>query len=488
MSWIRSRLGGLLTSAWCVETWKRAMVREEGAAAAAWTPADLTSVVARYQVRDADLEHSGPELVSASSQHFKASTPVVTSYPWSASIWFAADDGVNGNQVVFSMSDEATSDERWTVGFDNSGAAVFHARTGGVDYTATTTNVLSNGAQPWAHIVVFARSSTDREIYLRGDAANSGTSTDNATPSGLDNTLAWALESSGGVAQEFDGSGGRIDVWDSAPAAGSASDTVADLLYKGYAAATAFGSDPLHTWFHVSTDGSDSGTGGVALSAVNTPGTHDRCYVWRDSVGTYHMVNTTNHSQPPFYVADANGSGYPGIDFRAGHHLTSAANGSPVSAAPLTAWAVGIPDAVASGCFVDIGSTGTDNNYWDLNIKGSGGGQVAHVACRTTSQGVNNSNTTTSYTVGQVHLFTMIAASSTSRTCRLDGGGSGTNTAERVPLDVDHICVGSQTDGTAPASKLDGQILEVVITSRDSTDEEADMESYVSDTYGVTIA
>lgn len=456
----------------------------ETASAPAFDPSQLADIVERHVANDATtLEHSGAVL-NGTNQYFKRAADVTgAAYPWSASIWARADDGQPAApDVLLSFGDEATTDEIWSIYVDTDGTLNFNSRDGGSASIATTANTLANGATGWFHVFVVASSATDREIYLNGSAANSGTNTTSSTPTGLDNTVVGARHDGSGVGRYFDGGVGRIDLWVSAPTSGSPRDTVAANLAAGYDAATGFGSSPQNTWFDQSTDGTDSASS-ADLTANNTPTTHAECYVWRDTIGTRHWLAASTGA--PDYTANWASSGYPAIVFDDSATEAMVYEGAPfVTASPFGVWVVcGSDDDTVNQVVWEVHDT---TGSFDIFRN------VLQMAASNQWRGVWNGagaattlDTTTGATVNTVVLGTFFSASTTSFTVRLDGAGDATSTTADTPAGLNRMDVGRAYVAGSPAAYLSGAILEWIGTSDDpTTDEEADVEGYSTSTYG----
>jgi len=432
------------------------------------------NLVARYTATEDHIEHSGTTL-DGSADHWKLPSAVVTAYPFSVSIWFKPNDGQPAAiPVLWSESDEASTAHNWHVRIETNGEASAVSKDSGVVSIAQTTNALDDGASGWHHILAVFASATDREIYLDGDAANSGTNTTSSTPSNLDNTIIGGLESGSGAGDFFGGNIGRVDLWTSAPTSGSTRDDIASNLARGDDPATAFGSSPANTWFDQSTDGTDS-AGSDNLSSVGSPTATSECYLLRDRIDTRHLLAIADG---PDWSSDALGLGKKGLVFDDTNNEHLAFQGTQVvTSAPFTIWTWFATDTDGAAQALWYLGDSSSQELWRSSARTDLAGDPYEFQTGDGGPFVNvrTSNTLSTNTI---HLGTAIEAASNDRTARLDGSGTTTDSTSKSPTTPDTFSIGFHLDST-PGQPLSGAIFELaIIDDSPTTQEETNVENY----------
>lgn len=441
-------------------------------------PDQLEDLVGRYKADETYIEHSGTIL--GGSDRWKRSSAVVTAYPFVVSTWFKPDDGQPAALgVIWSAADEVGTNNNWHVRLQTDGTILLASKDG-TTKTCSTVNTLSDGQESWHHILAVFHSATDREIYLDGDAANSGTNTTNSTPADIDNMIIGDLVSGSGGGDYFTGDIGRVDLWTSS-VTGSARDTLASNLARGDDPATTTLGTPDHTWFDQSTDGTDS-IGTEDLSSEGSPTAHSECYIVRDLTGNRHLIGAAGS---PDWSDDANGLGKKGLvfdDVNTEHLVYSGTQA--ITAAPFTVWTWFTTDADgANQCLWYLGETSSEDNWRSL-VRMDLIDDPYSLQANEIAMSSGEARTTDSIPIDTIRLGTAIEAAADDRTAKLDGSGDGTDATSRTPNTPDTLSIGYALDNTPDFPHSGTWYESIFIDDTPTSQEESDVETYGTTQWG----
>lgn len=377
-------------------------------------PSTLDDIVARYVADEDNVEHSGVTL-DGTEDYERDAGALITSYPFTISIWFKPDDGQPaGTEVLFS-TEGVTFNDNWNIHLRANGVLRLVSRDSGTVEFTDTSNALNNVAETWHHVLAVFHSATDREIYLDGDIANSGTNTIDNTPGSLTQTFIGAFDS--GSKKKFAGKIGRIDIWESSET-GISRDTLAEALARGDDPLTTSLGTPDHTFFDQTGDTPDGWT------ANGNPQTHSETYIWRESAN----VIQAQHSGP---VLDGTGDYY------------TRDAGAIVTEYPLTVsgW-IRTPFSGAGTQVVFSVTDGTTNNRFQVSV-----GDSRKVQAVVQSE---IATTTNQYVADTWLHFVVYFVDATNRIVVLNGdwANRGTNTTSATPSSLDTTEFGAIAGGT----------------------------------------
>lgn len=148
---------------------------------------------------------------NGTTQRLTASAPVTT-FPFSVSLWFNADDITFGaaDKYIWTVADTAGTGNYFSIFLLDSNSrlqAVYNAN--GIFRRNQSAGAVSTGV--WNHAVAVFTSSTDIQIYLN-NVAGTNVQAGNGTPSSIDTESIGALVRSSLVAF-FDGKAAEVGVW-----------------------------------------------------------------------------------------------------------------------------------------------------------------------------------------------------------------------------------------------------------------------------------
>ena len=125
---------------------------------------------------------AGGDFVAAGTDFYRSSSPSVTGYPFSVSVWVQPDTTADW-RYTFVLADKDVDNNYFGVLARASNIAIFEARDASNNQNAVTGNSMAAG---WNHICAIATSATSRKVILNGDTGNAGTNTTSITPAGID--------------------------------------------------------------------------------------------------------------------------------------------------------------------------------------------------------------------------------------------------------------------------------------------------------------
>lgn len=150
------------------------------------------------------------EFDRGNQQYLTRGGAVVTTYPFTVSLWFNAKE-VTNRFILFNLGNSGTDNEQFNVSAAGDVAndpLLIEVVVGGVSSNAVTTAGFT--ANTWYHACGVFTSATSRTIYI--DGANSATDTTNLTPSGLDRTTI-ATANGATVASSSDARIADVGIW-----------------------------------------------------------------------------------------------------------------------------------------------------------------------------------------------------------------------------------------------------------------------------------
>lgn len=134
---------------------------------------------------------------------------------------------------------------------------------------------------------------------------------------------------------------------------------------------------------------------------------------------------------------------------------------TPVTAAPFTVACWFLVNDVDNiyDLFSIVDKDVSNNHFWELRVLGT---TTDVLSWRAFVSSQANATTSTAVTAGVWHHAVAIEAADNDRSVYLNGGGVGTNSTSRAPLNADRIAIGVQGDAS-PVNYMDGMIAEVAI-------------------------
>lgn len=450
---------------------------------AAWTPNQFSGLVGLWDFGTESFAAGnglwgGVDFVPADDDYFARTSgaiPGVTSgtpdYPLTVVVWFKADTTGSHSLVTVGNSDQS---EQLFV-YASAGLFNFRATAGGGNSTiSTAASSVTSGR--WHVGIVVAGADNARAIYLDTDLAGATNATTRTITTA--DRLFVGRTASGG--SEFDGEIGPTWIL-SGDLSGAGNATIRQEIFNGAdPLVAARGVCTLIEHYPMEDASGASFTGNFDLTPNGTPTATNKVLVVRDkSGGGYNFKATTS---PPTYDATLY-SNRGGAAFASASSQFLVCESTPVTAAPFQVYAVARNAGTNQGAVFWLGDKDSTADFWDLEFRGGG----AAIGWRSDDSAGVLAETSAGYSSATTYLLWGQESSATSRAVEINGESQGTNTTDTTPDNADRIGLGGFLDST-PAVYLNGSIGFVLLLNTDSTAQQAVMEAWVADEFGITMA